>query len=407
MTTSVRTTTIVCSLTFALGVGTARSAQPTPADSIERPPDMSELSFVVEPTEVGQSATSPKPRHESMSWDATQSWDENGSWVESDMWDRMESWEDCSSCWPKHLGGNCSTSLWTVTADAMLLQRSGGRSQPILFVPIVGPPVSNVIALDANDLTFNLQVGPRVSLTRRLHSECSIEVNHFSVYGGSASAVRDGNPQILFPAGGLFVSTQFTVDYTSQFSSTELNYRHRHNDRVELLAGVRWVELVERFDVVNTGVAPIFSPNYAMRTGNSMYGFQLGAYANLFERGGRFSMDGFVKAGVFANDPYQQTTSMGNLGSIVVANDDTDQTAFLGEIGLTGVYRFSERWTARFGYQVMWIDGVALAPDQIPFTDTIPPVNALPGSVSAGTADLHANGSSLYHGGHVGFEVRW
>ncbi|MEE8452202.1 MAG: BBP7 family outer membrane beta-barrel protein, partial [Thermoguttaceae bacterium] len=395
MTTSVCTAAIVCSLVFAFGPGSARAERPTPADSTDRPPDASESPFIEEPTEVERSTASPEPRDESQSWDATHSWDQHGSWVESNMWDRMESWVDCSSCWPKHLGGGCGTSLWTATADVLLLQRSAARSQPILFVPAIG--IDDIIVLDVDDLAFSFEAGPRVSLTRRLHGECSIEVNYFGLYGASASAVRDGNPGILFPPG-VFVSTQFAVDYDSELSSTELNYRHRHNDRVELLVGMRWVELVERFDVVGAEVMGAPTPHYAMRAGNSMYGFQLGTYAKLFEHGNRFSVDGFVKAGVFANGAYQRTVSIGNLGTVVAASDDEDHTAFLSEIGLTGVYRFGDRWTARFGYQVMWIEGVALAPDQIPFTNMIP--------FTVGTANLQTNGSSLYHGVHLGFEAR-
>ncbi|HYW79270.1 MAG TPA: BBP7 family outer membrane beta-barrel protein [Thermoguttaceae bacterium] len=402
MTTSVRTAAIACLLTYVLGQASIRAAQPTPADPTERPPLESESSFVIESTEPDRLITSPPPHHRLNSWDASQCWDEKGCWVESNMFDRMESWEDCSACWPEHYG----PTRWTATADTLLLTRSTARSLPILFAPAAGPPPSNVIALDVDDLAFGFEVGPRVSLTRRFENECGIELNYFGVYGWSASAVRNGNPQILFPPG-VFISTQFAVDYSSVISSVELNYRHRHNDRLEWLIGVRWVEMVEQFDVVGPEIVGIPTPDYSMRAGNSMYGFQIGAYSKLFDHGNRFTIDGFVKAGVLANNAYQQTVSVGNIGTIVAVRDYKDETAFLSEIGITGVYQISNRWTARFGYQVMWIDGLALAPDQISSTNTVPPVGALPGNTYAGTANLRTNGTSLYHGAHVGFEVQW
>jgi hypothetical protein len=68
----------------------------------------------------------------------------------------------------------------------------------------------------------------------------------------------------------------------------------------------------------------------------------------------------------------------------------------VGELGLSGTYQLTRVLTVRGGYNLMWIAGVALAPDQLDFTD-------LP---SSGTA-LDRGGGIFLHGANVGLEARW
>ncbi len=265
-------------------------------------------------------------------------------------------------------------------------------------MPAFAPP--DVVALSMADLGFGLQAGPRVSLTRHFTPNYGLQIGYFGLDGATASAVRNGNPNILFP-GGVLVSTQFAVDYDSDLHSAEVNLRHQCSSRLNLLAGLRWVELRESFHVGGPNPLVADPPlSYDTDVANSLYGFQIGADTILLDYCGRWRMDGFLKAGIFANSSRQETSTLGNLpGPAVVAGDHKDQTAFVGEIGLTAVYHLTDHLDARAGYQLMWIDGVALAPDQIPNTDVTPP--------GPGTAALDANGGVFYHGFHVGFEAWW
>ena len=68
----------------------------------------------------------------------------------------------------------------------------------------------------------------------------------------------------------------------------------------------------------------------------------------------------------------------------------------MGEINLTGIYQFTDVWGFRAGYNMLWIEGVALAPDQLDFTNT----------PTSGRALVASNGV-FYHGVNVGLEARW
>ena len=70
--------------------------------------------------------------------------------------------------------------------------------------------------------------------------------------------------------------------------------------------------------------------------------------------------------------------------------------AFMGELNLTGIYQLNNVWGIRAGYNVMLIEGVALAPDQLDFTFT-----------STSGSQLHNNGGMFLQGANVGLEARW
>jgi hypothetical protein len=70
--------------------------------------------------------------------------------------------------------------------------------------------------------------------------------------------------------------------------------------------------------------------------------------------------------------------------------------AFLGELGFNLNYQFSQNWFLLGGYQVYWVDGVALAPNQLDFTNT----------ASSGTT-LDKKGSLFMQGTNAGLMARW
>ena len=70
--------------------------------------------------------------------------------------------------------------------------------------------------------------------------------------------------------------------------------------------------------------------------------------------------------------------------------------AFVGELGLTGAYQINDCWTVRGGYQVIWVDGIALAPDQLDDSD-----------ITTGVATLDTSGHPIYHGFVLAAELGW
>ena len=77
-----------------------------------------------------------------------------------------------------------------------------------------------------------------------------------------------------------------------------------------------------------------------------------------------------------------------------LATTNGNHAAFVGELGVSASYQFTNVWSVWAGYGVLWLSGVALAPDQLDY------------NLGGGTV-LDSRGNVLYHGGHLGLEARW
>ena len=252
-------------------------------------------------------------------------------------------------------------------------------------------------------MAFSFDPGPRLSLMRHARCGWDFELNYFGIVGPKASV---DFPAGAMPSGFGCVNVDDTIllpvdevvfEERFRLYSCELNLQRPVNEWLTTLVGFRWVEFYDDYfahGVESTASMPF---SHAINTHNHLYGFQIGEDAILFERNGRLRMDGFAKIGIFHNAADQNSNlidpaSFGELS--VVANGS--HTAFLCELGLIGSYRFSQHVALRGGYQIMWIEGVALAPGQIPVTNLI-----------AGTADIATSGGLFYHGATAGLEVTW
>ena len=73
------------------------------------------------------------------------------------------------------------------------------------------------------------------------------------------------------------------------------------------------------------------------------------------------------------------------------------EAAFVGEMNLSALYRLTDVWNLRAGYNLMWIGDLALAPDQLDFNFAASPSGN----------QLHNGGGMFLHGVNVGLEARW
>ena len=131
-------------------------------------------------------------------------------------------------------------------------------------------------------------------------------------------------------------------------------------------------------------------------TRNNLWGGQLGArYANSWNRWG---FDTTAKAALFWNDAAQsQFVQDFPAGFFLRApvSSNSDQLAFVGDINMSVTYQLWNAWYLRAGYNLIWIEGVAVAPGQFDFTDT----------PASGTA---TNFDGLFlQGVNLGVEGRW
>ena len=69
--------------------------------------------------------------------------------------------------------------------------------------------------------------------------------------------------------------------------------------------------------------------------------------------------------------------------------------AFIGDLNLSVGYQLSRVWAARCGYNLMWIDQVALAPDQLDF------------DISSPGTHISTGGDVFLQGINVALEAHW
>lgn len=167
-----------------------------------------------------------------------------------------------------------------------------------------------------------------------------------------------------------------------------------------MLAGFRWLNLRE--NLVGALSPPTLAtepPFWNTTTSNNLFGFQIGVDGEILKRG-RFSINGLVKAGIYDNNAEQTTAVSVIAKQVSSASATTNHAAFIGETGLQCKYQVADGLLVRAGYQVIWLEGVALAPGQIQETYTTTKI--LENTVQA--LGVNCNSGVFYHGATVGLE---
>ncbi len=306
---------------------------------------------------------------------------------------------ECYDCEPGGLfdqscGTNCDR--WTATVDAMFLWQNNIASRP-LFISTS----TFATAVDANQLQTPASVGPRFGLFYHLDNCTSIEGNYFNVQSFTGEYqtpnVTDGYASVDLASPIPFVSNGVQAISSGEIQSAEVNLR-RGSGAITWLGGFRWVEWNGTLDVRSSNV--LGEDLIGVRTGNDLYGGQLGADVLLWQGPRGFQVNGVGKAGVFFNTAYQSTdgsvsTNPPYAGS---ARSAADQTAFFGELGINGAWWITDCLAWRMGYSFFWLSGVATPAEQLSLVDI---------SVSPATSGINTDGSVFLQGLTTGLEARW
>jgi hypothetical protein len=244
---------------------------------------------------------------------------------------------------------------------------------------------------------MNWAAGPRFVLGLPFADNNAIEFAYMGIYGMDASA--SAAAPVTISANG--AGTNAVATYHSFMQSGELNIRHFFTPEFSLLAGFRYVNWHENlgssFDPVDPFAGVVFPPGaitHDFHTSNNLYGFQLGGdwKTNVMDRCG---IELFGKAGVFGNRSEMNvdvnTPSFGPLTTHGAATD----AAFVGETGLIGTYKLTDWLKIRAGYQVMWLEGLALSPAQIDIAKF------------PGPSPINNRGGVFLHGAVIGIDYRW
>lgn len=304
--------------------------------------------------------------------------------------------------------------VWYVEADALFLHRT--RSRDIKLIEDQNqsspdPPWGQRTALLTTDaLDFDYEWGPRLVLGRWLDECRRVEVLYYGLHHWRAEASLDSTaeegfpPNLRMPFDDNYTSDfdgakHVDVNYLSELHNVEANYLCDRGCVLTPLIGFRYVNLNERFNFWSTDTHDGIDETgvYRISTDNNLVGGQIGAALNR-QFSDRFCWNFAIKAGAFANFAHQHTGMYDHEDHYVITkrnfSDDGTKFAFVGEINLGLVYQLTQCMSVSAGYQVTWLEGVALAPEQLDYTTT----------ASSGR-HLNDNGGVFYDGGYVGLVI--
>ena len=272
-------------------------------------------------------------------------------------------------------------------------------------------------------------------LARTLGTWHAVEVSYFALSEWSKdAAVRDatefiaevdggGAPTVTYPASlfsilsnfgnpavvGLDYNDLVYASYASKLDNLEWNFRQwvlldPRRLQVSVLVGGRYMNLDERFYYHTESAVP--APGGAANsittdTANGMLGVQVGAMFKFHADPGWW-IDFEIKGAAFDNAANQRTL-FENQGAAAyqgqhVGSSTGHTSTFALDLKLTITMQVTPQLAVRGGYQALWLDGLALAPENLSHDPAI---------LAHGPATLATNGKVAYHGPHLGITWIW
>jgi hypothetical protein len=304
--------------------------------------------------------------------------------------------------------------------EALVLTHNIQSDQPFTSRGPAGP-----IVLSANDLDLEFKPGIRVVAGVPVTHCTMIEASYFGLHEFHSTASVVDPTDFLFSVysgfgtqPGFIVqgrnvfdffdgSRRQAIEWDSELHSAEANLLYRvplRSCKQEgwLLAGLRYVKVMEQLQYFtesgpNDPVLLIRTSRTAVQTDNDLIGVQLGGILHHHvTKKLRVSLDG--KAGMAVNLHEQRTFITTNLFPLGSEELSDDALAMTVDAGVALSFDVNCWFSITGGYRMTYLDGLALA------LENFNPV--LPGT-GLRQPGLDDDGSVLYHGGHLGAEIRW
>ena len=239
--------------------------------------------------------------------------------------------------------------------------------------------------ITGRDFDFLPATGPRVAGIYHWSPELAGEINYLGIHGWNSEIEHTGSISYNGPLAFGVGNTRGGWQYGSRIDSVETNLRWSPGNSWTWIGGFRYVEWSE---TLQGKMSPPFNVyDYTSHTSNQLYGGQLGLDWSAWDAGGPLRLNLITKAGAFSN----RASAARNGESVLVGSTTDSQTSFVGEVAAVARWSLSDTWSLRGGYQLMWLSGIAVAPDQL--------------SVFLNPPDM--SGGVLLHGATVGIEAQW
>lgn len=270
---------------------------------------------------------------------------------------------------------------WTFKAASIFLDR--GHPDGLVLMQDSAAPGRN---LNAAALDLGWQHGWDIGGIRQGDDfDVEFEVMHINDWDGVTNAIVGPPSSVQInnvqPFSVIGVTSVLAV-YESKMLSVEINRRDQITGNITFITGFRYMQLDENFQssIFNAGPPAIYNTS----TSNDLIGGQIGVDTWLVEIG-RLSVDLTSKFGMYYNTAIQNTSL--SSGAVSFNASDKDKgPAFIGEVELASVLEVTDNISIRLGYMLMWVESVALAPEQVVATN-----------FTAGSG-IDASGGAFYHG---------
>lgn len=331
-----------------------------------------------------------------------------------------------------------NSGLWYTQADLVMLNRSAVQRRELTALAFVsGSIVQNLaLSMTTEAATFGFEPGMRLTLGKFLgrdkkNQDQSIEFSYLGMNEWlTGHAVANVTANLFYvslidgDAAGFKFADLHGFSYKSNFNSYEINARVRSRlgkDRMVLKAnghwqresnkgrmtsyfgGLRLISIDEEFSyfargrTVFQGATPdAHSGDLLVKANNDMFGFQLGA--EFYEQTYHWSYGLRGKVGALVNFADQRSTYQfvdtvtSGTPFNVAANDE--QLTLLLELSIAATYQLRPNVALRFSYDLLYLQGLALAPEQLSFN-------------SQDQARINTGSFTLFDGASFGFEVIW
>jgi len=346
--------------------------------------------------------------------------------------------------------------LWSIGQGVRFFQRSRPRHKRIsMDLQTIGSTQPNLV-MSSRSVTFNPSAGVYTTIARHLgrdqqNRDHFLEFGYWGLtnwqeqrtVGGRRLAITDAAlgtivfgslfshfepTTFLFdtPVGGFNRADEHQIAYDTQVNDFEVNYWVRPRGRPDRLVlqpngkwrrepnvgqyfsfgfGVRYMLWNEQFSfqsrglINDNGVLHDVAGVYDVDTENDMIGIQVGG--EVIRRHPRWSWGLRGKVAGLYNFATQISTITTDAAGDPIASthlnlrmaDSREQISLIGQLGVVGTYQILPHVTARGAYDLMWIQGLAMGPEQLTFdVDPVARVNTHGGAFLQGlTLDLIAS----------------
>lgn len=317
-----------------------------------------------------------------------------------------------TACFP-----SAGLAQWYASADFMPLRRCDSSNEvyqrsetlPVSTttsgVTTTTPSVvgSNVL-LGCRDVQMDFVAGGRVTVGNRFAAEAfGLEGSYLLMGDGKVAASAQGGIAPAPSSNGLMASPfspvgfppnllldnnlSVTLDYRSQLQSIELHvtqmmYEEENGDAM-LLVGIRAMSIDESFEYVsNNGT---YQNDFRTKTDNRLIGPQVGMLARTPVPGGFLSAK--LRGALLWNAISEDVVVNGVPGHV-----DDDKGSLVGEIAFDYWYFPTPRLALRMGYQVLGMNEIGLASENLVSSPIVTSVNT---------------GGMIYHGPCLGVVLNY